>query len=132
MAGIFGFGSSLPAPMTMTVTNTPAADLALTNFAYCSASDLRNFSGSGSGSALSFALVGDSLVLSLRYPFFFFRLFISFHFFVHVVFSFHFSFVTSFRNCLFKFGIPYCVETIWFELSFLMHSKENVACLCVI
>ncbi|XXG77398.1 hypothetical protein AAC387_Pa08g1560 [Persea americana] len=64
MAGIFGFGSSSPAPMTMTVTNTPAADLALTNLAYCSASDLRNFSGSGS--ALAFALVGDSLVLSLR------------------------------------------------------------------
>eukprot|EP00268_Persea_americana_P003938 TRINITY_DN11217_c1_g1_i2.p1 TRINITY_DN11217_c1_g1~~TRINITY_DN11217_c1_g1_i2.p1 ORF type:complete len:324 (+),score=36.31 TRINITY_DN11217_c1_g1_i2:119-1090(+) len=64
MAGIFGFGSSSPAPMTMTVTNTPAADLALTNLAYFSASDLRNFSGSGS--ALAFALVGDSLVLSLR------------------------------------------------------------------
>lgn len=70
MAGIFGFGSSSSAPMTMTVTNTPAADLAFTNFAYCSSSDLRNFSGSGSGSgaSLSLALVGDSLVLSLRYP----------------------------------------------------------------
>ncbi|OVA07766.1 hypothetical protein BVC80_8961g29 [Macleaya cordata] len=33
---------------TMIVTNTPSSDLALTNFAYCSASDLSKFSVSGS------------------------------------------------------------------------------------
>ncbi|CAA0393668.1 unnamed protein product [Arabidopsis thaliana] len=34
--------------MTMTVTNTPSADLAFTNLAYCSSSDLRQFSVPGS------------------------------------------------------------------------------------
>ncbi|XP_042508745.1 vesicle-fusing ATPase-like [Macadamia integrifolia] len=64
MAGRFGFGSSANAPMTMTVTNTPAADLALTNFAYCSISDLRKFSVPGS--CLCLALVADVFTLSLR------------------------------------------------------------------
>ncbi|XP_042492120.1 vesicle-fusing ATPase-like [Macadamia integrifolia] len=64
MAGRFGFGSSANAPMTMTVTNTPAADLALTNFAYCSNSDLRKFSVPGSN--LCLALVADVFTLSLR------------------------------------------------------------------
>lgn len=56
----------------------------------------------------------------------------SFHFFVYVVFSFHISFVTSFRNCLFKFGIPYCVEIIWFELSLLDAFKGECRVLCLI
>lgn len=47
----------------MIVTSTPAADLALTNLAYCSPSDLRNFSVPGT--KLYLALVGDSSVLSL-------------------------------------------------------------------
>ncbi|KAK9268271.1 hypothetical protein L1049_010714 [Liquidambar formosana] len=47
--------------MTMIVTNTPAPDLALTNLAYCSPSDLRNFSVPGS--KLFLALVGDTFVL---------------------------------------------------------------------
>ncbi|KAF2572151.1 hypothetical protein F2Q70_00002572 [Brassica cretica] len=34
--------------MTMTVTSTPSADLAFTNLAYCSSSDLRQFSVPGS------------------------------------------------------------------------------------
>ncbi|KAI8003207.1 Vesicle-fusing ATPase [Camellia lanceoleosa] len=55
MAGRSGFGSTA----TMIVTNTPAEDLAYTNFAYCSPSDLRSFSVSGS--KLAFALVGDSI-----------------------------------------------------------------------
>ncbi|CAL5405843.1 vesicle-fusing ATPase-like isoform X1 [Camellia sinensis] len=59
MAGRSGFGSTA----TMIVTNTPAKDLAYTNFAYCSPSDLRSFSVSGS--KLAFALVGDSFVLSV-------------------------------------------------------------------
>ncbi|XP_043688342.1 vesicle-fusing ATPase [Telopea speciosissima] len=64
MAGRFGFGSSANAVMTMTVTNTPAADLALTNFAYCSVSDLKKFSVPGS--KLHLALVADVFTLSLR------------------------------------------------------------------
>ncbi|KAF5960214.1 hypothetical protein HYC85_001423 [Camellia sinensis] len=59
MAGRSGFGSTA----TMIVTNTPAKDLAYTNFAYCSPSDLRSFSVSGP--KLAFALVGDSFVLSV-------------------------------------------------------------------
>ncbi|KAL7186306.1 hypothetical protein ACSBR2_028115 [Camellia fascicularis] len=59
MAGRSGFGSTA----TMIVTNTPAKDLAYTNFAYCSPSDLRSFSISGF--KLAFALVGDSFVLSV-------------------------------------------------------------------
>ncbi|KAG6387322.1 hypothetical protein SASPL_152509 [Salvia splendens] len=47
---------------TMIVTNTPAKDLAYTNFAYCSPADLRNFIVPGSGNA--YALIGDVLVLS--------------------------------------------------------------------
>ncbi|KAF8411147.1 hypothetical protein HHK36_003690 [Tetracentron sinense] len=59
MAGRLGFGSSASVPTTMIVTNTPAADLALTNFAYCSPSDIRRFSVPGS--KLFLALVGDSI-----------------------------------------------------------------------
>ncbi|KAL6999511.1 vesicle-fusing ATPase [Sarracenia purpurea var. burkii] len=55
MAGRSGFGSKT----TMIVTNTPAKDLAYTNFAYCSPSDVRNFSVAGS--TLAFALVGDAI-----------------------------------------------------------------------
>ncbi|XP_059662642.1 vesicle-fusing ATPase-like [Cornus florida] len=58
MAARSGFG-----PTTMIVTNTPAKDLAYTNFAYCSPTDFRNFSVAGS--KLCFALVGDTFVLSL-------------------------------------------------------------------
>ncbi|KAL3596410.1 hypothetical protein D5086_008047 [Populus alba] len=50
MASRFGFQST-----TMIVTNTPAADLALTNLAYCSPSDLHNF-----------AVPGTKLFLALR------------------------------------------------------------------
>ncbi|XP_050205034.1 vesicle-fusing ATPase [Mercurialis annua] len=59
MAGRFGY----PSAATMIVTNTPAADLALTNLAYCSASDLHNFAVPGT--KLFLALIGDSFVLSL-------------------------------------------------------------------
>lgn len=62
MAGRFG-----SAPSTMIVTNTPAADLALTNLAYCSASDLHNFAVPGT--KFFMALIGDYFVLSLSYPF---------------------------------------------------------------
>ncbi|KAG7012650.1 Vesicle-fusing ATPase, partial [Cucurbita argyrosperma subsp. argyrosperma] len=68
MAGRFGLSSTAPA--TMIVTNTPAADLALTNLAYCSASDLQNYAVPGT--KLFLALVADSFVLSLAYPFHFF------------------------------------------------------------
>ncbi|KAG5546233.1 hypothetical protein RHGRI_018423 [Rhododendron griersonianum] len=53
-----GFGSQA----TMIVTNTPAKDLAYSNFAFCSPSDLRTFSVAGS--KLAFALVGNSFVFS--------------------------------------------------------------------
>lgn len=49
---------------TMIVTNTPGADLALTNCAYCSSSDLRRFIVPGLGQAL--ASIGSSMVLTLR------------------------------------------------------------------
>ncbi|OWM77456.1 hypothetical protein CDL15_Pgr016853 [Punica granatum] len=65
MAGRW-FQSSSPAT-DMIVTNTPAAELALTNFAYCSPSDLQNFSVQGT--KLHLASVGDAFVLSLSYPF---------------------------------------------------------------
>ncbi|GFZ15483.1 AAA-type ATPase family protein [Actinidia rufa] len=58
MAGRTGYGS---ASTTMIVTNAPGKDLAYTNLAYCSPSDLRSFSVSGS--KLAFALVGDAFVL---------------------------------------------------------------------
>ncbi|XP_010538665.1 PREDICTED: vesicle-fusing ATPase-like [Tarenaya hassleriana] len=61
MAGRFGSQSS--AVMMTTVTNTPTADLALTNLAYCSASDLRQFAIPGSD--LFLANVGDAFILSL-------------------------------------------------------------------
>ncbi|KAJ9136164.1 hypothetical protein P3X46_033268 [Hevea brasiliensis] len=60
MAGRFGSAS---APATMIITNTPALDLALTNLAYCSASDLHNFAVPGT--KLFMALINDSFVLSL-------------------------------------------------------------------
>lgn len=50
----------------MTVTNTPAKDLAYTNCAYCSPSDVGEFVVPGSDIAL--ALVGDVFVLSVGYP----------------------------------------------------------------
>ncbi|KAM0954533.1 putative vesicle-fusing ATPase [Dioscorea sansibarensis] len=51
MAGRLGFRSSSPAEQ-MIVVSTPAQELALTNLAYCSASDLRRFSSPGSVLAL--------------------------------------------------------------------------------
>lgn len=66
MAGRFGFLSSSP-ETSMIVTNTPAAELALTNLAYCCPSDLQNFSIPGT--RLYLASVGDSFVLSVSYPF---------------------------------------------------------------
>ena len=50
----------------MFVVNTPNQDLALTNFAFCSPADFRALGTRGSG--LVFALLGDSVVLSIRYP----------------------------------------------------------------
>ncbi|PRQ28942.1 putative vesicle-fusing ATPase [Rosa chinensis] len=50
------------APTTMIVTNTPAADLALTNLAYCSPLDLQTFAIPGT--KLNLALIADSFVLS--------------------------------------------------------------------
>ncbi|ESQ38107.1 hypothetical protein EUTSA_v10028462mg [Eutrema salsugineum] len=58
MAGRFGSQVT-----TMTVTNTPSADLAFTNLAYCSSSDIRQFSVPGSD--LFLANVADSFILSL-------------------------------------------------------------------
>nr|GME04228.1 vesicle-fusing ATPase [Ipomoea batatas] len=46
----------------MIVTNTPAKDLAYTNFAYCSPADLRDFVVPGS--KMAYALVADAYVLS--------------------------------------------------------------------
>ncbi|XP_004294018.1 PREDICTED: vesicle-fusing ATPase [Fragaria vesca subsp. vesca] len=48
---------------TMIVTNTPAADLALTNLAYCSPLDLQTFAIPGT--KLNLALIADSFVLSV-------------------------------------------------------------------
>ncbi|XVF87485.1 hypothetical protein PTKIN_Ptkin18bG0123800 [Pterospermum kingtungense] len=56
MAGWFGSQSS--SVVSMIVTNTPSADLALTNLAYCSPSDLQNFAVPGSD--LFLANIGDA------------------------------------------------------------------------
>ncbi|KAG4142471.1 hypothetical protein ERO13_D06G131800v2 [Gossypium hirsutum] len=61
MAGLFGSQSSTVSPMI--VTSTPSTDLALTNFAYCSPSDLQSFAVPGS--KLFLANVGDAFVLSV-------------------------------------------------------------------
>ncbi|CAN1280769.1 Vesicle-fusing ATPase [Linum perenne] len=61
MAGRYGFQSSAPAKMR--VTNTPSTDLALTNLAYCSASDLHNFAVPET--KLFMALIADRVVLTL-------------------------------------------------------------------
>ncbi|KAJ6852830.1 vesicle-fusing ATPase-like [Iris pallida] len=66
MAGMLGFGFS-SSSSNMIVVITPGQELALTNLAYVSAADLRKFAASGS--TAYYALVGDSVVLSLRYPF---------------------------------------------------------------
>ncbi|XWS12646.1 hypothetical protein CRYUN_Cryun37aG0107900 [Craigia yunnanensis] len=61
MAGRFRSRSSTVT--TMIVTSTPSADLALTNLAYCSPSDLHNLAVPGS--KLFLANVGDAFVLSI-------------------------------------------------------------------
>ena len=61
MAGLFGSQSSTVSPMI--VTSTPSTDLALTNFAYCSPSDLQSFAVPGS--RLFLVNVGDAFVLSI-------------------------------------------------------------------
>lgn len=61
------YGSSGGAASTMIVTNTPAKDLAYTNCAYCSPTDLRNFLVPGS--KFAYALVADAFVLTIAYPF---------------------------------------------------------------
>ncbi|XP_028775580.1 vesicle-fusing ATPase [Neltuma alba] len=55
------FGS---AQTPMIVTNTPSQDLALTNLAFCSPSDLQNFAVPGFKN-IFLALIGDSFVFSL-------------------------------------------------------------------
>lgn len=65
MAGRF-FGSSA-ASIAMIVTNTPSQELALTNLAYISASDLPKFAVPGH-SNLYLASIGDVFVFSLSYP----------------------------------------------------------------
>ncbi|KAG5010597.1 hypothetical protein AAZX31_07G180500 [Glycine max] len=64
MASRFGLSSSSSSASSMRVTNTPASDLALTNLAFCSPSDLRNFAVPGHNN-LYLAAVADSFVLSL-------------------------------------------------------------------
>ncbi|KAL4391781.1 hypothetical protein AHAS_Ahas03G0279400 [Arachis hypogaea] len=64
MASLFGSSSG---STSMVVTNTPSQDLALTNLAFCSSSDLRNFAVPNR-SNLFLAFVGDSFVFSLSYP----------------------------------------------------------------
>ncbi|KAK6805415.1 hypothetical protein RDI58_003200 [Solanum bulbocastanum] len=66
MAGRYGSSGGV-ASTTMNVTNTPAKDLAYTNCAYCSATDLRNFLVPGS--KFAYALIADAFVLTLAYPF---------------------------------------------------------------
>ncbi|XVF40491.1 hypothetical protein PTKIN_Ptkin01aG0117800 [Pterospermum kingtungense] len=61
MAGRFGSRSSTVA--SMIVTSTPSTDLAWTNLAYCSPSDLHNFAVPGS--RLFLANIGDAFVLSV-------------------------------------------------------------------
>ncbi|KAL2979282.1 hypothetical protein AAZX31_13G164100 [Glycine max] len=61
---MFGLSSSSSSASNMRVTNTPASDLALTNLAFCSPSDLRNFAVPGHNN-LYLAAVADSFVLSL-------------------------------------------------------------------
>ncbi|XP_022724072.1 vesicle-fusing ATPase-like [Durio zibethinus] len=61
MAGRFGSQSSRVTAMI--VTSTPSTDLALTNLAYCSASDLHNFAVPGS--KLFLVDVSDAFVLSV-------------------------------------------------------------------
>ncbi|KAG6476075.1 hypothetical protein ZIOFF_065310 [Zingiber officinale] len=65
MAARFGLGSSSAADL-LTVVSTPSQDLALTNFAYCAPADLSKFASPGSSDI--YALIGDSIVLTLRYP----------------------------------------------------------------
>ncbi|KAL1327146.1 vesicle-fusing ATPase [Arachis ipaensis] len=60
MASLFGSSSG---STSMVVTNTPSQDLALTNLAFCSSSDLRNFAVPNR-SNLFLAFVGDSFVFS--------------------------------------------------------------------
>ncbi|XP_061356071.1 vesicle-fusing ATPase [Gastrolobium bilobum] len=58
------FGSSSSGSTSMVVTNTPSQDLALTNFAYCSPSDLPKFAVPGYNN-LYLASVADSFVFSI-------------------------------------------------------------------
>lgn len=59
-------GRSMQGPLTMFVTNTPGRDLASTNCAYCSLSDIRNFIIPGS--RFAYAQFGD-IILCIEYPF---------------------------------------------------------------
>ncbi|KAG5023338.1 Vesicle-fusing ATPase [Glycine max] len=61
MASRFGLSSSSSSASSMRVTNTPASDLALTNLAFCSPSDLRNFAVPGHNN-LYLAAVADSFI----------------------------------------------------------------------
>lgn len=58
--------ASSSSSVNMIVTSTPAPDLALTNLAYCSHSDLHGFAVPGK--MLYLASVGDLFVLSVAYP----------------------------------------------------------------
>ncbi|PPD66174.1 hypothetical protein GOBAR_DD36944 [Gossypium barbadense] len=66
MAGWFGSQSSMVA--TMTVTSTPSPDLAFTNLAYCSPSDLQSFAVPGSRLFLVNVSNGDTVSVSRFVP----------------------------------------------------------------
>jgi len=99
MAGRF-FGSS-SASIDMIVTNTPSQELALTNFAFISASDLPKFAVPGHDN-LYLASIGDSFVFSISYPSFT-TLFASFHY--TFLFIFYIIHVVRFISLDLKFPL---------------------------
>ncbi|KAJ1405469.1 Aspartate decarboxylase-like domain superfamily [Sesbania bispinosa] len=61
------FGSSSSGSTSLKVTNTPSQELALTNLAFCSPSDLPKFAVPGH-TDFYLAQVADSFIFSISYP----------------------------------------------------------------
>ncbi|KAK9103880.1 hypothetical protein Sjap_021134 [Stephania japonica] len=84
------FGSSAAAPHMMTVTNTPAAELALTNLSYCAPSDVSKFAVRGQAGSR----IGCRFVCSIDHIF-------SFEFKFSVLVGFLFVICFGFYICVY-------------------------------
>lgn len=124
MAGRYGSSGGVR-PTTMIVTNTPAKDLAYTNCAYCSPTDLRNFLVPGS--KFAYALIADAFVLTLAYPFKFWSLLFLFLISRLQIYSVSAFIIGEISPLNANEQIPISLRSLWFPIIFILqHFNDQI------